>query len=139
MKHGMDPRSLEQFAHELRSDAHAALERFVRLNAMRGTAGREAIRVFTARLSEREPPSPEGLAAALEWLRDVDLRADATRLPGDVLLLHGARDTITPVGAARWMAGQIPGATLVEIDDAAHLPFFSHRDAFVAALEGLRG
>jgi pimeloyl-[acyl-carrier protein] methyl ester esterase len=137
--HGMPERSLEQFAHELRSDTHVTLERFVRLNAMRGSAGRDAIRVFTARLTERGPPSPQGLEAALEWLRDVDLRGDAVRLPPNVLLLHGARDTITPIGAARWMAGQVPGATLVEIDDAAHLPFFTHREAFVAALEGLRG
>ena len=49
--------------------------------------------------------------------------------------MHGARDQITPVEAARWMAGKMPQARVVEIADAAHLPFFTHRDAFVAALE----
>ena len=137
--HGMAAATLQQFAHDLQADARATLERFVRLNALQGSAGREAIRVFTARLAQRGPASPQGLRAGLEWLRDVDLRADAARLPARTVLLHGARDMITPVGAARWMAQHVPHAALFEIEDAAHLPFFTHREAFVAALGRLHG
>jgi pimeloyl-[acyl-carrier protein] methyl ester esterase len=49
--------------------------------------------------------------------------------------VHGARDAIAPVGAARWLAAAIPGARLVELDDAAHLPFITHRDRFLQAIE----
>jgi pimeloyl-ACP methyl ester carboxylesterase len=33
----------------------------------------------------------------------------------------------------------LPDARLVELDDCAHLPFLTHRDAFVRALQSLHG
>lgn len=137
--HGMATATLEDFARGLEADAAGTLARFVRLNALGGATSREAIRAFTQRLQAHGAPSLDGLRASLAWLRDVDLRADAARLSMPLLVLHGGRDRITPVGAARWLAGRVPGARLVELDDAAHLPFFTHRDAFVAALETLHG
>ena len=137
--HGMSCATLDEFARGLEADAPGTLARFVRLNALQGTASREAIRAFTARLQARGAPSLEGLRAGLAWLRDVDLREEAGRLAAPALVLHGARDQIAPVGAARWMASALPCARLVELDDAAHLPFFTHRERFVAELEALHG
>jgi class 3 adenylate cyclase len=38
-------------------------------------------------------------------------------------VIHGVDDKIVPLEAARWMAGQIPGARLVEVAGAGHLHF----------------
>jgi pimeloyl-[acyl-carrier protein] methyl ester esterase len=130
---------LEEFARDLWTDRRGTLESFVRLNALNGARGREAIRVFTARLFERGAPPEAALSASLAWLGDSDLRGDARDLPAGTLVIHGERDVLTPIEAGRWLAATIPGGKLVELPDAAHIPFFTHPDAFVGAVESSRG
>jgi pimeloyl-[acyl-carrier protein] methyl ester esterase len=138
-RHGMKAATLTQFSEALAADPDVMLKRFVALNAMHGPHGREAVRAFTLRLRERGQPQPAGLAAALEWLRKVDLRKDTATLRLPTVVLHGGRDMLAPAGAGRWLASAVTGARLVEIPNAAHMPFFSHRDAFVEAVGGLVG
>jgi pimeloyl-[acyl-carrier protein] methyl ester esterase len=133
--HAMKPSTLETFARGLEDDPAATLGTFVKLNALNGARGRAAIREFTQRLARRPPPAAGTLARGLEWLRTTDLRSDAAWLAMPALVLHGARDAIVPRGAGQWLEQCLPHATRIEWDDAAHLPFFTHREAFVAALE----
>jgi len=137
--HAMRTKTLDDFAAGLHADREATLVNFVRLNALNGARGREAIRAFTERLFERGAPAQSALSATLEWLRESDLRAHAAQLPRRTLVLHGARDALAPIEAGRWLARAIPGAALHEWPDAAHLPFFTHREPFVAALESFLG
>lgn len=137
--HAMDPATLEDFAQGLARNREATLARFVRLNALNGAHSREAIRAFTARLLERGMPGADALSASLAWLRDTDLRADAPFIAAPTLIVHGTRDMLAPVEAGRWLTRHIPGATLRELTEAAHLPFFTHREAFVAAMEPFLG
>ena len=137
--HAMQAATLDTFAAGLHGDREATLARFVRLNALNGARGREAMRVLTQRLFERGAPSEASLAATLRWLRDTDLRSAAHRLPRRTLVVHGMRDTLAPIAAARWLAATIPGAAALELPDAAHIPFFTHREAFVKALESFLG
>ena len=137
--HGMKSPTLLGFARSLENDHDAALKRFVALNAMHGPQGREAVRVFTKRLAERGAPSDAGLAASLAWLREVDLREQTARLAVPALVMHGARDMLAPVGAGRWLGQHIAGARFVELPSAGHMPFYSHRDDFVAALHDFLG
>lgn len=134
----MSTRAFEQFASGFRHDPPRALAEFVRLNAVGGARSREAIRDLGARLAERGPPAHRALEASLDWLRAVDLRAAAGAAAQETVLLHGARDALAPVEAARWLAGALPRARLVELGDAAHVPFYSHREAFLETLAGLR-
>lgn len=127
--------TLGDFASGLAVDREATLARFVRLNALNGSRGREAIRALTATLGEREPPPPSALEATLAWLGGVDLRGEAATIAQPTLVVHGTRDQLAPVEAGRWLAATLPNARLLEIEDAAHLPFFTHRDEFVAAVE----
>lgn len=137
---GVKPSILAAFAEGLQNDRDAMLRRFVALNAMHGTHGREAVRTFTRQLKERGVPSDAGLAASLAWLREVDLREQTARLALQrVLVMHGPRDMLAPVGAGRWLAQHLAGSRLVELPGAGHMPFFSHRDAFLAALGDLAG
>lgn len=133
--HGMRASTLETFARDLAEDPAATLATFVKLNALNGARGREAIREFSARLAERSAPSRGALEHGLAWLRETDLRVDAGWIATPALVLHGARDALAPVAAGRWLAQALPHAELVVWEDAAHLPFFTHREAFVAALE----
>ncbi len=128
---------LEAFAAALDHDAGAALGEFVRLNAVGGARSREAIRALASRVNERGTPRVRALATALRWLRETDLRAAAPQLAAPTVILHGARDTVAPVQAARWLGACLPRARLVEIADGAHVPFLTHREAFVGALESL--
>lgn len=137
--HAMQPATLETFAHGLHADPSATLANFVRLNALNGARGREAIRAFTARLFERGTPTEAALATTLGWLRSTDLRGGASALPASTLVIHGERDMLAPVEAGRWLAAAIPAARLVELPGAAHIPFFTHGDAFVHALESALG
>ena len=137
--HAMAAGTLDTFAAGLRHDRAATLANFVRLNALNGARGREAIRAFTQRLHQRGAAGESALAATLGWLRDTDLRADAAAIAAPTLLVHGARDMLVPVAAARWLAAQVPGARLLEIPDAAHIPFFTHREPFLRALEPFVG
>ena len=127
--------TLEAFAQGLRTDRKKTLARFVALNALHGTHSREAVRAYTAKLFERGAPTAEALGASLAWLRDTDLRAAAPLLPRGTCVMHGTRDALAPIAAGRWLAANAPAACLVEWPTAAHLPLFSHRDAFVEALE----
>lgn len=135
--HAMMPSTLATFAAGLHSQRDRTLRDFVHLNALHGALGREAVRAFTARLAERGSASLADLQASLDWLRRVDLRPGARGISCPTLVAHGGRDALVPIAAGRWLAAAIPSARLVQWDDAAHLPFFTHRDAFVEALESL--
>lgn len=136
--HAVKDATLDAFAVGLRHDREAALANFVRLNALHGAREREAIRAFTHRLFERGAPPADALAGTLDWLRETDLRSDACKLPR-TLLIHGARDVLAPVEAGRWLAARIPGAQALVLADAAHIPFFTHREVFVRAVESFVG
>jgi 3-oxoadipate enol-lactonase len=49
----------------------------------------------------------------------------------------GAEDDLTPIADARAIAALVPGAELVVIDGAAHLPNLERPADFDAALAGL--
>jgi pimeloyl-[acyl-carrier protein] methyl ester esterase len=135
--HGMSQAALATFTEGLENDRETMLKRFVALNALHGPQGREAVRTFTARLADHGPPSDAGLAITLSWLRDIDLREQTRGLAIPTAIVHGSRDMVVPMAAARWLAQSMPNATLHEIPKAAHMPFYSHRAEFLAALEEL--
>jgi len=128
-----------EFESGLAIDIAATLARFVRLAALNGAGARAAIRSLEERLGERGPPNADGLSCALGWLRDTDLREDARGLEQPAVVIHGKGDALAPIDAGRWLGRALPHARLVELDDCAHVPFLTHRDAFVNALESLHG
>lgn len=128
-----------EFESGLATDLDATLARFVRLAALNGTGARAAIRALAECLGKRGTPSGAGLSSALAWLRDTDLRKDAPHLVTTTLVIHGRADALAPIEAGRWLAATLRNARLVELEGCAHLPFITHRDAFVQALESLHG
>jgi pimeloyl-[acyl-carrier protein] methyl ester esterase len=135
----MSTAAFVQFESGLLDDCDGTLARFVRIAALNGSGAREAIRELTARLGERGTPSGEGLATALDWLRETDLRPVVREMALPAVVIHGRNDALTPIAAGRWLAATLPRARLIELEDCAHLPFITHRGAFVHGLESLVG
>jgi pimeloyl-[acyl-carrier protein] methyl ester esterase len=64
-----------------------------------------------------------------------DLTRLLPRLRVPVLLIHGTRDRVIPVAAARRLAAAAPGWRYHEIEGAGHVPYLSHPGRFLAVLE----
>jgi pimeloyl-ACP methyl ester carboxylesterase len=67
--------------------------------------------------------SPGALEALVTMNREIDVRHVLPAIQAPTLILHGLDDTIVSVDAARYMAGRIPGAQLIELPGAGHLHF----------------
>lgn len=137
--HAMKPETLAGFALGLRTDLAATLKTFVVLNVLGGPAARTVVRAVAEDAIARGAPDPSALEVGLEILRTVDLRPEVPAIAQPAVVLHGARDMLCPADAGRWLAANLPRARMVELPDAAHLPFVSHPEAFVGALESLHG
>lgn len=133
---GMAPEVLDEFARSLAADYRATLSRFLSLQARGGDAAREVISLLRARMQAQAEPNPEVLAAGLELLRKVDLRDQVGQVRCPTLVVHGAYDTLCAPEAGAWLAEHLPNGRLALHERAAHAPFLSHPDWFVATLKG---
>ncbi len=129
--HAMPPEMLAEFAAGIAADVEAMLPRFVG-GFNRGDARSKEVTRQLLDLADPLPPAAT-LATGLNWLRDVDLRTELTRIAAPTLLIHGANDPLMPLGAAEALAAAIPGARLAPFADCAHAPFVSRPDDFLAA------
>lgn len=137
--YAMKPETLAGFASGLRTDLEPTLKTFVALNALGGTTSRPAMRALAAELVARGAPDPSALDAGLATLRAADLRSEVAAITQPAVVIHGRRDALVPIEAGRWLAAHLRQASLVELEDAGHLPFVSHATQFAQALEPLRG
>jgi len=134
--YGLAAEVLAGFAESLKRDYRATLLRFLALQARGGDAAREVIARLRETVFQRGEPASEALAAGLDLLRDVDLRAVAARVRCPTLVVHGTYDSLCPVEAAHWLAEQIPDARLALRARAAHAPFLSHPAWFAEQVGG---
>lgn len=117
----------------------------------RGTAGHFFKEMFsaaeTAAINLREiaaktvsclPPINITLSA-LQELTAADLRQILADISQPALLIHGADDKICLPGAAKFMAEQLPLATVRIVDSSGHAPFLSAPEMFNATLTGFIG
>jgi 3-oxoadipate enol-lactonase/4-carboxymuconolactone decarboxylase len=77
---------------------------------------------------------PQGYAGAAEAIAAADLTADTAALRLPTLVLVGDQDAATPLASAQAMATAIPGAQLVVLKDAAHIPTVEQPAAVTAAI-----
>ncbi|MBN1259334.1 MAG: alpha/beta hydrolase [Anaerolineae bacterium] len=77
------------------------------------------------------------LDALLPYFRcmpDIDISGDLSRIQVPALIIAGTRDPIVPPEQSRRIAGQIPGAELVMLDGAGHMPFLERHEPYHAAV-----
>lgn len=137
---GMVQEVLEKFAAELELNHAATLRRFIALQLRGSENERELLSVLRERLFSRGEPDMTSLRAGLNILRDADQRGALCNITQPTLVIAGERDKLTPPEASRYMVHAMPTARLVEVAGAAHAPFLSHPEIFVAAIsEFLKG
>jgi pimeloyl-[acyl-carrier protein] methyl ester esterase len=131
--HAMLPSVLEQFAQNVEVDYAATFTRFLSLQTAAGE-DRDMLRRLRDELFRYGEPTPAALRGGLQLLKDEDRRAVLAGIKAPTLVIHGERDRLVPVGAAHYMAGQIPDARLQVIPGAGHAPFLSHPAVFMQKL-----
>jgi pimeloyl-[acyl-carrier protein] methyl ester esterase len=124
---------LDQFASDLEQDYAGTLERFLTLQMAAGE-DRNVLRRLREEMFRYGEPSAEALQAGLQLLKEEDRRETLSAVAAPALVIHGGRDRLAPVGAARYMARQLPQARLEIIPEAGHAPFLSHPDLFLEKL-----
>lgn len=115
---GMDPYAVQNLYRMVRPDAPDEVAQHV-LAMMRGT-------------------DPAGAAAAQRARADrPELRSLLPTIAVPTVVVVGAEDDFTPADEARAIAAAIPGAELVVVDGAAHMPNLEQPEVFDAALARL--
>jgi pimeloyl-[acyl-carrier protein] methyl ester esterase len=131
----MDPAVLAGFARALQEDYHGTLERFISLQIASGSAeGRSNLRLLREMLLQFPAPAAQALRDGLAILRSADLRADLPALRCPALMILGDRDRLVPPGVGPAVETLLPSVQIEMIAGAGHVPFLSHRHAFLTAV-----
>lgn len=134
-RYGCADQVLERFRTGLQQDAARLLDRFFAMMLQGDKLDRENyLNIVRHTVDRRHPASKQGLEAGLQLLDTLDLREGLSGIDVSTLVVHGAADTITPVGASRYLAERIPGAKL-RIMPAGHAPHLTRPQAFDELLE----
>lgn len=132
--HAVTADTLDRFARELETDYDGTLQRFLSLQAGAGETGRMTVRRLRVELARRPAPAIPALRAGLRLLAETDLRPRLGEVSAPVLVVHGARDRLTPPDAGAYLAAHLPDARLITIPGAGHAPFLSHPEPTWQAL-----
>ncbi|MDO6385509.1 alpha/beta fold hydrolase [Uliginosibacterium sp. 31-12] len=119
--HGLDASTVSAFRRGFSSSPERTLQRFLTLQVL-GDARRSTLTPqLEACLAKTTEP---GLDEGLQQLERAELRPLLAHVRQPVYLLHGNRDALMPVGAAKWLAAQLPTAKLETLAEAGHAPLF---------------
>lgn len=132
--HAIEASVLQQFADDLGRDYAGTLLRFLSLQARNGENVRTVMKYLRVALFSRGIPDAAVLSAGLAILLESDLRANVADIRQPVCLVHGDRDMLANIDAARWMNSQLASSELIEIPGCAHAPFISHAGQFQQAV-----
>jgi 3-oxoadipate enol-lactonase len=119
--------------------------RGARTDGMEVLAGASMVRWFTEGFRAQQPDvvarlrksfeatSVDGYVGCCAALRDADLRSVSGKIACPTLVVTGRHDPATPPSDGRWLADQIRGARVVDLD-AAHLSNVERADDFNVAV-----
>ena len=83
----------------------------------------------------RMSASPAAAATLARMNGEIDVRHVLPAIHVPTLILHSVNDQTINVGAGRHLAERIPGAKLVELQGADHVPYLSDADAVLDEIE----
>lgn len=126
---------LDQMGRDFSSDYLATLNRFVGLQTFGQEGARQLSRRIYALMAEAPSPDIESLLGALTLLRDLDLRPVLSAISQPLLMISGGRDRLVPEAQLKTILKLRASAASCLIDQAAHLPFLTHRLEVVFALQ----
>ncbi len=85
-------------------------------------------------IAERAMASPAMAKATFAALKETDVRALLPKVNAPTLVLH-RREELHPIEFARYMAEQIPGSQLVELEGRDYPPWMGDSDAVLGEIE----
>jgi pimeloyl-[acyl-carrier protein] methyl ester esterase len=135
-EHGLQPAVLDEFTHGLAQDYRRTVQNFLALQTRGDEHALETLRMLRGKLASHGEPDPRALAAGLDVLRSADLRDALPRLAVPALVIAGEHDRLTPPGAGRELAAQLPMARFRLVARSGHAPFLSHPDEVLAEVRG---
>jgi pimeloyl-ACP methyl ester carboxylesterase len=83
----------------------------------------------------RTGTSPRGAMALLRLYLELDVRSVLPTVSAPTLILHRTDDRVSPLPCGRYIAERIPGARLVELPGADHLPAIGDSASVLDAVE----
>lgn len=83
----------------------------------------------------RRSASPGAALALAQMNAHIDLRPVLPSIHVPTLIIHRTDDRDAPIGGAHYLAEHIPGAQLLELPGADHLPWVSDADSVLDAIE----
>jgi pimeloyl-[acyl-carrier protein] methyl ester esterase len=129
---GVNPQVLNAFAANLRSDSQSAILRFFSVQlALSNYKGLLAA-------AEYKAPDDETLLQGLKILEETDLRPALARLTQPVSVILGEKDTLIPAAVGQSMKELLHALELNIIENAGHVPFFSHRETVLSIITRFR-
>lgn len=137
--HGLPSVQVRALRRNLERRFEATLGDFLAMTFAEGEADADrlrAIRAFAVRPGGL--PDRASAAALLDVLAEQDQRELLPRIVCPVLVVHGTRDGVTPVGAGRALAAMLPQGAVLEMPDAGHAPFWTRPQVMALALGALR-
>jgi pimeloyl-[acyl-carrier protein] methyl ester esterase len=134
--HGMAASELLAFSRALESNRAGTLARFALLQARGDRRERHVARRLRAALRAQGEPGPDALRRGLQILMNEDVRAVLAAVTQPVLVVHGERDALVPLGAAEFLSAALPHARLAVVDGAGHAPFLARPRQTGALLAG---
>jgi len=135
----MAPAALADFAAALARDHRRALRDFLTLQLRGDRHAARLLGELRAVLAARPDPDPVALGAGLEILAAADLRDALPAVQQPALVIAGDRDRLTPAEAGQRLAAGLAEARFQALPGAAHAPFLSHPEAFLAAVSPFLG
>jgi pimeloyl-[acyl-carrier protein] methyl ester esterase len=133
--YGMKLDVITKMATQLREDYQQTVRDFLELQVRGSMDGTSVVDQMRHALAVHGEAKPEALEAGLNTLATSDLRPTLPHVLTPTLVIAGQNDRITAPGASRVLAAALPDARYVEMRRAAHAPFLSHRQEFIAVLE----
>ena len=127
----------EAFSQSLAVDHHAALRRFMAIQALGSRSAREDIKTLQAQLFKRGEPDPLALKYGLNILLKEDKRQLLRQISDiPICLISGKKDTLVNYQGQRQLAEQ-DNISLFTIPAAGHAPFISHPEEFNTILHNI--
>jgi len=118
---GVPLNMIDKLGSSLRVDPASTLRRFITIFNQNDIHAREIARKLTDITSA---PAPS-LESGLDLLKHTDLRPIVQNISQPVLLLHGEKDPLMPLSAAKWLQKHLKQAQLAVLPQASHAPFLS--------------
>jgi len=134
--HGLDPDQVARFCSEFDEHPAELMKRFHALQAFGDGRRRAVVAALAGCMAEPVPEHQAGMAAGLQLLQTVDLRAALAELALPVRILHGRGDALMPVeGVAQW-SSQLADGRVTIFDDCGHAPHLSRPEECALLLQG---